>query len=354
MKIRKGSSIKFFQLFRLSSSRHSPRADYITKKFFTQSIKICAILCENFLEEEIFLSVIKIGTRASRLALWQANFVAEQLRKKFFEVEIVKIQTTGDKILDAPLAKIGGKGLFTKELENQMAAGKINLAVHSLKDVPTDLPTGFKIAAITKREKPFDAFVSNRFSALEDLPTNSVVGTSSLRRAAQILKLRPDLQIKNLRGNVETRLKKLDAGEFDAIILAQAGLERLGFGSRIRQVLTKIIPAGGQGALAIEILDGDEKTLDAVKFLNDEETCQAIQVERDFLKKVGGSCQVPVGIFAQVEDKKISAKAIIASLDGKIFVEDSASTSIDNLKDFGKNFAEKMLIGGGEKILSAL
>jgi len=300
------------------------------------------------------LQKIKIGTRGSKLALWQAEFVAEKLREKNFEVELVKIQTTGDKILDAPLAKIGGKGLFTKEIENQLADKKIDIAVHSLKDVPTELPQNFKIAAITKRAQPFDAFVSEKFSALETLPKNAVVGTSSLRRGAQILKLRPDLKIKNLRGNVETRLKKLSAGEFDAIILAQAGLERLGYSPKIKQILTEIIPAAGQGALAIEIRADDLQTFNAVKFLNDAETCTAIKIERDFLKTVEGSCQIPVGIFAQVEGDKISARAIISSIDGKNFVEDFKTDSIENLADFGKNFAETLLERGGREILKLL
>ena len=299
---------------------------------------------------------LKIGTRGSRLALWQAEYVAAELRKNFseLEVELIKIQTTGDKILDAPLAKIGGKGLFTKEIELQLDSGAIDLAVHSLKDVPTELPKNFKIAAITKRANPFDAFVSDKFSALDELPKNAVVGTSSLRRAAQILKLRPDLTIKNLRGNVETRLKKLSAGDFDAIILAAAGLERLGYSSKIRQTLTEIIPAAGQGALAIEIRADDLTTLNFVKTLNDEETCKAIKIERDFLQEVGGSCQIPVGIFAQVEGDKISARAIISSTNGKNFVEDFKTDSIKNLDDFGKNFAEDLLSRGGEKILEEL
>ena len=297
---------------------------------------------------------IRIGTRASRLALWQANFVAEKLREKNFEVELIKIQTTGDKILDAPLAKIGGKGLFTKEIEIQMSEKKIDLAVHSLKDVPTELPKDFKIAATTERQKPFDAFVSEKFSSLETLPKNSVVGTSSLRRQAQILKIRPDLQIKNLRGNVDTRLKKLGDGDFDAIILAQAGLERLGFNSKIKQILTEIIPAAGQGVLAIEIRSDDEETFNAVKFLNDEKTSAAIKVERDFLQEVGGGCQIPVGIFAEVEGEKISARAIISSPDGKNFVEDFQTAPIKNISDFGKNFAKNLLDRGGGEILSRL
>ena len=290
---------------------------------------------------------IRIGTRASRLALWQAEFVARILQKNF-SVEIVKIQTTGDKILDAPLAKIGGKGLFTKEIENALAAGRIDLAVHSLKDVPSELPAGFEIAAITPRENPFDAFVSNKFDSLEDLPSGGVVGTSSLRRAAQILNLRPDLRIENLRGNVDTRLKKLDAGNFDAVILAAAGLERLGYGARIKKILTEIIPAAGQGALAIEIRAGDAEIRDAVKILHDEKTSAAVRIERDFLKKIGGSCQIPVGVFARVDADKIIVRAVIASTDGKKILRETAEDTS------GESLAEKMLVGGGCEILSGL
>ena len=299
---------------------------------------------------------IKIGTRGSKLALWQSSFVATEIRKKnpALEVELVKVQTQGDKILDAPLAKIGGKGLFTKELERQLLAGKINLAVHSLKDVPTELDEKFKIAACTRRQNPFDAFVSNEFKTFSELPDGAVIGTSSLRRAAQILTLRPDLKIKNLRGNVDTRLNKLDAGEFDAVILAAAGLERLGYSARINHALTQIIPAAGQGVIAVEICSDDEKTFDAIKFLNDAETCAAVKVERDFLKVVQGGCQIPVGIFAEVDGEKISARAIISSLDGKNFVKDSAVASLENLDDFGKNFAEKLLAMGGREILRKL
>lgn len=294
---------------------------------------------------------IKIGTRGSRLAMWQANFIASKLAEKNIDVEIVKVQTQGDKILDAPLAKIGGKGLFTKELERQLSDGKIDIAIHSLKDVPTELDAKFKIAAVTRRENPFDAFVSNKFSTFDELPNGAIIGTSSLRRAAQILILRPDLQIKNLRGNVDTRLKKLDSGNFDAIILAAAGLQRLGYGNRIKQTLTQIIPAAGQGALAVEIRADDEKIFDVIKFLNDVETCAATKIERDFLQIVGGGCQIPVGIFAEVAEEKISARAIIASTDGKNFVKDFATDNLKNLDDFGKNFAQKLLSSGGRKIL---
>lgn len=299
---------------------------------------------------------IKIGTRASKLALWQADFVASAIKKfsPSAEIELIKINTQGDKILDAPLAKIGGKGLFTKEIEIALVEKRIDLAVHSLKDVPGEILPEFKIAAITERENPFDAFVSNKFSSLEDLPKNAVVGTSSLRRAAQILKLRGDLRIKNLRGNVETRLKKSDSGAFDAIILSAAGLNRLGYSSRIKKILTEIIPAAGQGALAIEIRADDFTTEDLLKNLNHAETNLSVQVERDFLKVIGGSCQIPVGIFAQIDDKKISARAIILSTDGKNFIEDTKIDSIENISTFGKNFAEDLLNRGGKKILAEI
>ena len=296
---------------------------------------------------------IRIGTRASKLALWQAEFIAAELRKEYLnlEVELVKIQTTGDKILNSPLAKIGGKGLFTKEIENALAENKIDLAVHSLKDVPNELPKDFKIAAVTKRAHPFDAFVSNKFSAIEKMPKGAVIGTSSLRRAAQILNFFPHLKIENLRGNVDTRLKKLDAGNFDAIILAAAGLERLGYGDRITQILTEIIPAAGQGALAVEIRADDFQTAELVKFLNDEQTFQAVQIERDFLKVIGGSCQIPVGIFASILDEKIYARAVIASIDGKKIIKDFSIAPLEKIQTFGKDLAEKILNNGGQEIL---
>ena len=298
---------------------------------------------------------IRIGTRGSRLALWQAQFVAAELKKFFpaLDVELVTVHTTGDKILDAPLAKIGGKGLFTKELEFQLARGEIDAAVHSLKDVPTELPDGFRIAAITRRAQPFDAFVSNKFPTFDALPTGAVIGTSSLRRAAQVSALRPDVAIKNLRGNVETRLGKLDAGDFDAIILAAAGLERLGHAARIRELLTAIIPAAGQGALAIETLGDDESTLRLVRRLNDAETFAAAEVEREFLREVGGSCQVPVGVFAQVVNEQLTVRAVIASPDGKRLVTDSETAPLDS-PHIGLKLARRLLERGGRKILDTL
>lgn len=299
---------------------------------------------------------IKLGTRASKLALLQSELVAAELQKKFpaLEIELVKIQTTGDKVLDSPLSKIGGKGLFTKEIEHALAEKEIDLAVHSLKDVPNEISAQFKIAAVTKRAHPFDALVSNNFSSLAELPKGAVIGTSSLRRAAQILSFYPKLKVANLRGNVDTRLKKLDAGEFDAIILAAAGLERLGYGDRIKQILTEIIPAAGQGALAVEIRADDLELAEIVQVLNDENTFAATKIERDFLKVIGGSCQIPVGIFASISDDKIYARAVVAALDGKKIVKDFSIAPLEELQNFGSDLAEKILADGGREILREL
>ena len=238
------------------------------------------------------------------MALWQASYVAEAIKKEHpsYCVELCELTTKGDRILDAPLAKIGGKGLFTKELEQAMLDGAVDLAVHSLKDMPTEVPDGLLIGAITTRLDPGDAFVSAHYAAVEDLPVGARVGTSSLRRRAQLLAVRPDLTICDLRGNVNTRLAKLDAGEFDAIVLAAAGLKRLGFECRIRSILPRsvMLPAVGQGALAIECRAGDTEILSAIAFLRDAGMTTAAQAERAFLRRVEGGCQIPVGVYADV------------------------------------------------------
>ena len=301
---------------------------------------------------------IKIGTRSSRLALWQANFIANALRTKYpsLEVELVHVTTKGDKILDSPLSKIGGKGLFTKELEMQMIDGNIDLAVHSLKDVPAQLPSEFTIAAITKRYDPFDALVSNKYKSLKEMPKNAKVGTSSLRRRAQLLSIKPDLQVENLRGNVDTRLKKLDEGNFDAIILAAAGLKRLNYEHRIAEILPPkiILPAVGQGALAIEILADNYKIRDVLNFLDDTETQATATAERAFLKVVEGGCQVPIGVYAVVEDKTITVEAVIVSLNGKKSVRDRITGSIAEAEQLGEKLANKLLDSGGRSILREL
>lgn len=240
-----------------------------------------------------------IGTRQSLLAMWQSNYIAGRLREEYpgCDVTLKKIVTKGDRILDVPLAKIGGKGLFTKEIEQELLDGTIDLAVHSLKDMPTVLPEGLCLTAITERANAGDAFVSNKYNSIEELPEGSVLGTSSLRRRAQLLARRPDLKIVDLRGNVDTRLKKLDEGQMDAIILAAAGLTRLGHADRIKEIIPQsyCLPAVGQGALAIECRTDNFKVRQMLDFLNDTATKQATDAERAFLGLLEGGCQVPIG-----------------------------------------------------------
>lgn len=262
--------------------------------------------------------------------------------------------TKGDKILDAPLAKIGGKGLFTKELEQDMMAGGIDIAVHSLKDMPTEVPEGLVISAITKRFDPGDAVVSPVYKTFANLPQGAKVGTSSLRRKAQLLHARPDLHICDLRGNVNTRLRKLEEEHFDAIILAVAGLKRLGFADRITEVLPKsmVLPAVGQGALAIETRRDDEKIRGLIDFLNDEETVACARAERAFLARVEGGCQVPVGVYAvPASAGKLHVEAVIASLDGQRLYRDAVEGSAADAEAMGKELADKLLSMGGLAIL---
>lgn len=302
---------------------------------------------------------IIIGTRSSKLALWQAKYIQKRLEEQYpnLHVELKHVTTQGDKILDAPLAKIGGKGLFTKELEEEMLAGDIDIAVHSLKDVPTEVARGLMITAVTKRADSGDAFVSNRYAHFADLPKGAVVGTSSLRRKAQLLHVRPDLTIKNLRGNVNTRLEKLDAGEYDAIVLAVAGLERLGFGDRIAEVLPQsmMLPAVGQGVLAIEAREKDEDVRQLVAFLNDEATANCVRAERSFLARVEGGCQVPIGVYAKAGDADIiELEALIASVDGKEIYRAKRQGSKQEAEDIGWRLADELLDAGGLKIMRSL
>lgn len=304
-------------------------------------------------------SKIVIGTRASQLALWQANYVADRLRRQYegIVVELVQITTKGDKILDAPLAKIGGKGLFTKELETEMLQGKIDLAVHSLKDMPTALPDKLGITVITKRLDCGDALVSPLYKTLDNLPQGAKVGTSSLRRRSQILSYRPDLDIRSLRGNVNTRLKKLEEEHFDAIILAVAGLKRLGFGDRITQIIPRDIclPAVGQGALALETRSGDDELNDMLRFLHDEATADAAAAERGFLARVEGGCQVPVGVYGSVgSDDKLTVEAVIGSLDGRCLIRDKVTGDRKDAAKLGVQLAEKLLANGGLVIMQSL
>lgn len=301
---------------------------------------------------------LTIGTRQSLLALWQSNHIAALLRKEYpeFEVVLKKIVTKGDRILDVPLAQIGGKGLFTKEIEEDLLNGTIDLAVHSLKDMPTVLPEGLCLTAITERANVGDAFVSNKYGSFEELPLGAVVGTSSLRRKAQLLAKRPDLEIRDLRGNVDTRLRKLDEGLYDAIILAAAGLERLGHGDRISSLISAdvCLPAVGQGALAIEARTEDKEVRDMLSFLNDLNTKQATDAERAFLGLLEGGCQVPIGVHADVEGENIRIEAIIAALDGSTILRDTINGKADDAVSLGQQLGKKMLAAGGQEILASI
>ena len=303
-------------------------------------------------------AVLKIGTRQSLLALWQSNHIAACLRKKYPECEVVlkKIVTKGDRILDVPLAQIGGKGLFTKEIEEDLLSGEVDLAVHSLKDMPTVLPEGLCLTAITERANVGDAFVSNKYNSFAELPLGAVVGTSSLRRKAQLLAARPDLTIRDLRGNVDTRLRKLDEGLYDAVILAAAGLERLGHGDRIKDVIPSgvCLPAVGQGALAIECRTDDAEVRQMLDFLNDMPTVHATNAERAFLGLLEGGCQVPIGVHADVEGDKIKIEAIIAALDGSTVLRDTIEGAAVDAVALGQKLGKKMLANGGQKILAAI
>lgn len=301
---------------------------------------------------------LTIGTRQSLLALWQSNHIAALLRAKYPKCEVVlkKIVTKGDRILDVPLAQIGGKGLFTKEIETDLLDGTIDLAVHSLKDMPTVLPEGLCLTAITERANERDAFVSNKYASFEELPLGAVIGTSSLRRKAQLLAARPDLEIRDLRGNVDTRLRKLDEGLYDAVILAAAGLERLGHGDRITALIPPdvCLPAVGQGALAIEARTADSEVREMLSFLNCQATKQATDAERAFLGLVEGGCQVPIGVHADAEAEKIKIEAIIASLDGSTVLRDTISGEAKDAAALGQKLGKKMLAAGGQEILAAI
>jgi len=299
-----------------------------------------------------------IGTRSSKLALWQANYIAECIRTQYPEIEVslCHIMTTGDKILDVPLAKIGGKGLFTKELENAMLASEIDLAVHSLKDMPTELPTGLLLAAITERVDPGDALISPKYKTIDNLPQGAKIGTSSLRRKAQLLKYRPDLRISDLRGNLDTRLKKMETEELDGIILAVAGLKRLGWQDLITQILPREIclPAVGQGALAIEARSDDEEVRTILNFLNHQETRWAVEAERSYLSEVEGGCQIPIGVYSYIEQDSLILEAAILSVDGTQQIRKTISGIPREGITLGRTLAQDMLASGGREILQEL
>jgi hydroxymethylbilane synthase len=303
------------------------------------------------------MSNLKLGTRGSALALWQANWTKSALEQRWsgLIVELVPIKTTGDKILDVPLAKIGGKGLFTKELDDALLDGRIDLAVHSLKDVPFQLPDGIDFAAIPEREDPRDAFVSNG-TKLRDLPPDAKVGTSSLRRQVQLRHRFPNLNLQTLRGNVDTRLRKLDAGDFDAIILAAAGLKRLGHENRITEFLEDnvMISAVGQGALGIVCRATDNVTQHFLEVLNHEATRTAVMAERGLLRALGGSCQVPVAGKATLQGDRLTIKGLIASLDGRRVISDELTGSNSRPVELGLQLGQKLLAMGAGDILAEI
>lgn len=301
---------------------------------------------------------IRIATRKSALALWQAEFVKAELLKHHpqLTVELVPMSTQGDKILDTPLAKIGGKGLFVKELETAMLEDRADIAVHSMKDVPVEFPDGLMLSAICEREDPRDAFVSNQFRAIAELPPGAVVGTSSLRRQCQLKALRPDLQVRDLRGNVNTRLAKLDNGEFAAIILAAAGLLRLGFAERIAGYLPveQSLPANGQGAVGIECRTSDLRVQTLLALLEHSITRNCVLAERAMNRRLQGGCQVPIGAFATQHGEQITLHGLVGSLDGSEIIRDQVQGPASSAEALGLQLAERLLAAGAGKILTAV
>ncbi|MCL1476570.1 hydroxymethylbilane synthase [Marinobacter sp. M3C] len=300
---------------------------------------------------------LRIATRSSALALWQAEFIKAELERLHSNVtvELVKIKTLGDKILDVPLAKVGGKGLFVKELEEAMLDGRADLAVHSMKDVPMAFPEGLGLVAICERDDPTDAFVSNHFNSLDDLPQNAVVGTSSLRRESQLRANRPDLQIRMLRGNVNTRLAKLDAGNYDAIILASAGLKRLGFEARIRNCMpdTLSLPAVGQGALGIECRLDDQELRAMLEPLNHTDSADRVKAERALNTRLNGGCQVPIAAYALLEDNDMLwLRGLVGAVDGSVIFRAEGRVHRSEGERLGRELAEDLLAQGADKVLA--
>ena len=299
-----------------------------------------------------------IASRESMLAMWQAEHIKGRLKTLYpdCEVEILGMTTRGDQILDRTLSKIGGKGLFIKELEQALQDGRADLAVHSIKDVPMELPVGFALAAIGERASPFDAFVSNQYARLEEMPAGAIVGTSSLRREAQLRAKFPHLTIKPLRGNVQTRLSKLDNGDYDAVILAAAGLQRLGLDSRIREILSPAdsLPAAGQGALGIEIAARRTDLADILRPLNHEETAACVTAERALARALGGSCQVPLAAYCVMEDGLLTLNGLVGHPDGSVIIEASAQAPAAYADALGRAAAKRLADDGAEELIAAV
>ena len=299
-----------------------------------------------------------IASRESMLAMWQAEHIKGRLKALYpdCEVEILGMTTRGDQILDRTLSKIGGKGLFIKELEQALQDGRADLAVHSIKDVPMELPEGFALAAIGERASPFDAFVSNQYARLEDMPEGAIVGTSSLRREAQLRAKFPHLTIKPLRGNVQTRLSKLDNGDYDAVILAAAGLQRLGLDGRIREIISPAdsLPAAGQGALGIEIAARRTDLADILRPLNHEETAACVTAERALARALGGSCQVPLAAYCVMEDGLLTLNGLVGHPDGSVIIEASAQAPAAYADALGRAVAKRLADDGAEELIAAV
>ena len=301
-------------------------------------------------------NILRIATRKSALALWQAEFVKAELERFHSDltVELVPMSTQGDIILDTPLAKIGGKGLFVKELEQAMLDGRADIAVHSMKDVPVEFPEGLELNTICEREDPRDAFVSNKYKSLDELPQGAVVGTSSLRRQCQVRALRPDLDIRDLRGNVNTRLAKLDNGDYDAIILAAAGLLRLEMPERIADFIEPetSLPANGQGAVGIECRSDDERVKALLAPLEHTETRIRVLAERAMNRRLEGGCQVPIGAYALVNGEQVHIRGLVGAVDGSEILRDEVSGSVENAEQLGIQLAEQLLAQGADKFLA--
>ncbi|CAN2042338.1 hydroxymethylbilane synthase [Candidatus Magnetomoraceae bacterium gMMP-15] len=303
-------------------------------------------------------NIVKIGTRGSALALWQAKWVKSAILKRNsdIKVELVVIKTKGDKILDVPLAKVGGKGLFVKEIEEALLDGRIDLAVHSMKDMPAEIPNGLCIGSIPERENPQDVMLSKNGLNFSQLPKGAAIGTSSLRRASQLLHIKPDINIVSLRGNLNTRIRKLEEGQMDAIILAAAGVHRMGMKEKITEYLSALtmLPAVGQGALSIEIRQNDSKISSIVKAFDHYKTRCTVLSERAFLHRLEGGCQVPIAGHGEIKDNTLTLKGLVAEIDGKKIIKDSISGPVNDYETMGNELAERILSKGGKEILEGL
>lgn len=302
--------------------------------------------------------ILRIATRKSPLAVWQAEFVAAELMSRIagLEVELVRMSTRGDRILDAPLARVGGKGLFVKELEQGILDGRADMAVHSMKDVPVEFPPGLHIGAILQREDPRDALVSPVYSGLEQIPDGAVIGTSSLRRQCQIRARLPGCRIENLRGNVNTRLQKLEQGHYDAIMLAAAGMKRLGFESAITRVLdpSECLPAIGQGAIGVECREDDTRVKTCLELLNHPQTAICVRAERAMNSRLNGGCQVPIAGFAELDGDRLRMRGIVGSADGVSLIREELFGSAEQPEALGTELAERLLARGADRILAPL